>query len=110
MDQLFETEESRRNYLSEKFDNLLEVINESYSKALMDELVVRMEKTIGDFNEEISSLMEQLKANTDRKSLLLQKLRENSQELKDQPAPDMEVSQERELSAWERKLEDLEKR
>ncbi|NOZ75301.1 MAG: DUF4175 domain-containing protein [FCB group bacterium] len=110
MDQLFETEESRQSYLSEKFDNLIEVIDESYGKALMDELVLRMEKTISDFNDEIASLMEQLKANTDRKSLLLQKLRENSEELKDQPVPEKEVQEQRELSAWERKLENLDKK
>ncbi len=107
MDQPFETEESRQKYLEEKFDDLLEVIDNSYGKALMDELVNRMEKTIDDFNEEIQSLMEQLKANTDRKSLLLQKLRDRSEELNSQSNVEDDDQEERELSAWERRLEGL---
>ncbi len=106
MDQPFETEQSRQSYLEEKFDNLLDVINNSYGKALLDELVVRMEKTIVDFNEEILTLMDQLKANTDRKSQLLQKLKEHSEMKTMQPDTESE-GQSEELSPWERRLESL---
>ncbi|RMF10594.1 MAG: hypothetical protein D6762_01185 [Candidatus Neomarinimicrobiota bacterium] len=106
MDQSLESTESRQKYLEEKFDDLLEVVNEQYNKALLDVLVERMEKTILDFNDEINSLMEQIKANTEKKNQLLQKLKEHSSAAHSLPESGQEEDQQ-ELSAWERKLEGL---
>ena len=46
--------------LSEKLDNLLDGINDSYGKMLLEELIGRLETTIKDFNDEIVELCSQL--------------------------------------------------
>ena len=48
-----DTADGRKKYLSEKLDNLLEGINDSYGKMLLEELIGRLETTIKDFNDEI---------------------------------------------------------
>ena len=52
--------DGRKKYLSEKLDNLLEGINDSYGKMLLEELIGRLETTIKDFNDEIVELCSQL--------------------------------------------------
>ncbi len=52
--------EGRKHYLSEKLDDLLEGINDSYGTLLMDELLLRLEVTVKDFNDEIKNLCDEL--------------------------------------------------
>ena len=54
----FNNQDSRLGYLNDKLDDLLEGINASYGEKLFNELVTRLERTINDFNEEISVLTE----------------------------------------------------
>ena len=68
----FENKESRLKYLDEKLDNLLSGINSTYGQALLDELVVRLERTIKDFNEEVEKIMGNLKDNSDRKNKIIE--------------------------------------
>ena len=42
-----------KEYLTEKMDDLLEGISDSYGTVLMEELISRLETTITDFNNEI---------------------------------------------------------
>lgn len=49
----FGNEESRRSYLIEKFDDLLQGVNNMYGRELMEELLTRMEKTIAIFHNDI---------------------------------------------------------
>ena len=67
----FQNEAGRNKYLGEKFDDLLTGINETYGKSLLDELVVRLENTIKEFDEEVNQLMVQLKDNMERKEQML---------------------------------------
>ena len=55
-----DTSEGRKQYLSEKLDDLLDGINESYGKVLMEELLSRLELTIKDFNDEMHTLCDRL--------------------------------------------------
>ena len=55
-----DTPDGRKKYLSEKLDNLMEGINDSYGKMLLEELIGRLETTIKDFNDEIVELCSQL--------------------------------------------------
>ena len=64
----FNNQDSRLGYLNDKLDDLLEGLNTSYGQVLFDELVVRLARTISDFNDEISLLTEEVKGNTDRRS------------------------------------------
>ena len=56
----FDTTDGRRKYLTEKLNDLLEGITESYGTVLMEELLGRLELTIKDFNDEMKDLCEQL--------------------------------------------------
>ena len=63
--------EGRKHYLSEKLDDLLESINDSYGTLLMEELLARLELTIKDFNDEMKNLCDELvKKEKERQQLL----------------------------------------
>ena len=65
------TTEGRKHYLSEKLDDLLEGINDSYGTLLMEELLSRLELTVKDFNVEMNNLCDELvKKEKDRQQLL----------------------------------------
>ncbi len=101
--------DARKSYLSDKLDDLMDGINDSYGTVLMDELISQLERTVSKFNEEVRILMGQLKDNSERRDGLLEKIRsgvldENSD---DKPKP---VSGKKEMSAWELKLEEMEKK
>lgn len=53
--------DSRKSYLKDKLDDLLDGIHESYTSVLMDELISRLERTVNDFNLEVKELMSLLK-------------------------------------------------
>ena len=63
--------EGRKKYLSEKLDDLLEGINDSYGTLLMEELLSRLELTVKDFNDEMKTLCDELvKKEKERQQLL----------------------------------------
>ncbi len=47
--------------ISEKLKSLMQGIHGQYGTLLTDELIARLENTIADFNEEVDSLMSELK-------------------------------------------------
>ena len=113
----FENKESRLKYLDVKLDNLLSGINSTYGQALLDELVVRLERTIKDFNEEVEKIMGNIKDNSDRKNKIIHDLMEGNQPFIDKKSsknkPDESKDDENidddkpEMSEWEKKLEGL---
>lgn len=106
-------EKGRKEYLSTKLDDLLDGINDSYGKVLLDELINRLEGTIKDFNEEIQSLMANLKDNTTRKEELMQQIiTEEKEGPALEPKGDDTVDQEpaEDMSEWEKRLEELSKK
>lgn len=106
----FAKEEGRRNYLQEKMDDLLDGINDSYGKVLLDELIHRLEQTVADFNEEVQDLMNQLHENSSHKDQLLKQiLMHENERITDAPEVDEPVDKKPELSEWERRLESLSK-
>ena len=75
MDIDFSKKEEREGYLQTKLDDLLDGINASYGQSLLDELMIRLEATIDDFNKEVDDLMDSLKKSSDEKEKLLQQIR-----------------------------------
>ena len=67
----FSKKEQREGYLQNKLDDLLDGINASYGQSLLDELMIRLEATIDDFNKEVDDLMDSLKKRSDEKEKLL---------------------------------------
>jgi hypothetical protein len=107
-----DTTEGRKKYLSDKLDDLLDGINNSYGKILLDELIIRLELTVKDFNEEMKVLVDQLvKKEKERQQILEMMKSSESVDLSETVADDaaqvdVDVS---DLSEWEQKLAKIEK-
>ncbi len=101
-----QNEKGRQDYLSSKLDDLLDGINESYGRELLNELISRLATTISDFNEEISELMDHLKDNSDKKEQLLHNIMVHEQD-EDASTDNPEGQPSREISDWEKRLEAL---
>ena len=67
--------EGRKQYLSEKLDDLLEGINDSYGTLLMGELLARLELTVKDFNDEMKVLCDQLVTKEKERQQLMEMLK-----------------------------------
>ena len=72
----FNNQDSRLGYLNDKLDDLLDGINASYGEELFNELVTRLERTINDFNDEISVLTEEVKGNSEKRAEIIHTLME----------------------------------
>ena len=113
----FENKETRTEYLNQKLDNLLSGINSTYGQALLDELIVRLTRTISDFNEEVEKIMGNLKDNSEKKSKIIHELMEgkevNSSDNKsnsdgeNHDNADKQEDDVPEMSEWEKRLEGL---
>lgn len=101
----FGNPESRKSFLQASLDEMLDGIHETYTSALMDELVARLERTVNDFNNEVRELMELLKAKSEKKEDFLKKIKTGEVGEKTKA----EEKLQRKLSVWERKLEAMDK-
>ncbi len=108
----FNNQDSRLGYLNEKLDDLLQGINSSYGEELFNELVLRLERTINDFNKEISELTEAVKGNSEKRAEIIHTLMEGSdsvsttQNSQDNAAEGSNLDSEI-MSEWEKRLEGL---
>ena len=117
--------EGRKQYLSEKLDDLLEGINDSYGSLLMEELLARLELTVKDFNDEMKNLCDQLVTKEKERQQLMEMLKTTDgipapEPDTQQPTPDtseavdpghMEIKEpEEDVPEWEKKLAKLEKK
>ena len=117
--------EGRKQYLSEKLDDLLEGINDSYGTLLMEELLARLELTVKDFNDEMKNLCDQLVTKEKERQQLMEMLK--TTDGIPAPVPDaqqftkdiggtvdpghMEIEEtEEDVPEWEKKLAKLEKK
>ena len=73
------TSEGRKQYLTEKLDDLLDAINESYGTVLMEELLNRLELTIRDFNDEMKILCDQLVKKQEERQHLLEMIKSSNE-------------------------------
>ncbi len=115
-----ETSEGRKEYLTEKLDDLLGGINDSYGMVLMKELLDRLELTIKDFNDEVKVLCSQLvKKQEERQHLMEMLINDGIKDLKpsndkqnidaDPISNNDDDEKKSDVPAWERKLSKLEK-
>ena len=113
-----ETTDGRKKYLSDKLDDLLDGINESYGKILMEELLNRLELTISDFNDEMKTLCNQLVKKQEERQHLLEMLRASEEMPVHKksgttvPTDEKLLSEEidDDIPVWEKKLAKLEKK
>ena len=117
--------EGRKHYLSEKLDDLLESVNDSYGTLLMDELLARLEITVRDFNDEMKNLCDELIKKEKERQTLLEMLKstdsmpeptsatteKTASDLKPEELASFETeASDEDLSEWEKKLAKLEKK
>ena len=107
-----DTTEGRKKYLSDKLDDLLDGINDSYGKLLLDELIIRLELTVKDFNEEMNVLVDQLVKKEKERQQILEMMKSSASvdlsetDIEESADAEVDVS---ELSEWEQKLAKIEK-
>jgi len=107
-----DTTEGRKKYLSDKLDDLLDGINDSYGKLLLDELIIRLELTVKDFNEEMKVLVDQLVKKEKERQQILEMMKSSASadlsetDIEESAEVEVDVS---ELSEWEQKLAKIEK-
>ena len=106
----FKSQDGRTNYLNEKLDNLLSGINASYGQILLDELVIRLQRAISDFNDEVEGIMGELKESSERRSqimhdLMIEKDRSTGDSSESSTDSDESTGENAEMSAWEKRLE-----
>jgi len=94
-----DTPDGRKKYLSEKLDNLLDGINDSYGKMLLEELIGRLETTIKDFNDEIMVLCTQLSEKEKERQHVINMMKDEDSNPEGNETP----------TEWEKKLEEIEK-
>ena len=87
-------------YLEDNLNNLSGVIGKNYGEPLMEELVVRLNGTIDDFNKEMSTLFKALKEKEKERQEYLSGINNKSKNKK---------STKNNLTQWEKKLKELEK-
>ena len=115
MDIDFSKKEEREGYLQTKLDDLLDGINASYGQSLLDELMIRLEATIDDFNKEVDVLMSSLKKSSEEKEMLIQQIKSGeatkavskTEVSQADPKENDNEEEPRELSEWEKKLEGI---
>ena len=114
--------EGRKQYLSEKLDDLLDGINDSYGTLLMEELLTRLELTVKDFNNEMKTLCDELVKKEHERQQLLEMLKatdgipapgsapaaETTSAVTDgEAAPVVEKELDEDAPEWEKKLAKL---
>ena len=113
--------EGRKHYLSEKLDDLLKGINDSYGTLLMEELLARLELTIKDFNDEMKNLCDELVKKEKERQQLFEMLK-GADEMQtpiqttvydtepEDITPIIMEEAEEDVPEWEKKLAKLEKK
>ena len=110
-----ESKEGRKKYLSDKLDDLLDGVNDSYGSILMEELLNRLELTIMDFNDEMKVLCDELVKKQEERMHLLEMLQSknldinDSSSLEDTESEKNIIQTDENIPVWEKKLAKLEK-
>ena len=92
-----------KEYLSSKLDDLLDGISESYGTLLMEELISRLESTITDFNNEMTSVFEYLKEKESNRQTMLRKIKSGE-------SVEVDGSEKTQKPAWKEKIDNIEKK
>ena len=101
----FGKKEDRTKYLEEKFDNLLDIIGETYGNVLMEELISRLDCAIDEFNQDMSKVLSEMKIKEDKRQKMYNMIKSGNI-----PSSDTDsTSNENDVSTeWEKKIEEIE--
>ena len=95
-----------KEYLELKLDDLTAGISETYGSKLMEELILRLETTITDFNNEMEQVFDHLKTNESNRQEMLRKIK-SGEPIADESKEVIEIPSK---PAWEEKIEKIEKK
>ena len=70
-----EEKKCKKEYLEEILHLICERLNDSYGQPLLEELIVRMERTVSHFNEEVDVILDSIKSRTQNQHYKLATLR-----------------------------------
>ena len=70
-----ETTEFKKEYLNEKLQAIGDKLGDAYGEPFMAELIVRMERTVAHFNEEVNGLLKTVHSRTRNQYGLLASMR-----------------------------------
>ena len=86
-----ETQKSfKQEYLAEKLQMIGDKLDDAYGGPLLEELIVRMERTVAHFNEEMDDMLETLKSRTKNQQGLLASMRGDNPNLEQVELSDIE--------------------
>jgi len=104
--------DKQKEYLVEKFGGLIKQIGDGYGQPLQEELIRRLEKTISEFHDEVTELIDTLKNRSAERQQKLKELWEKGAEVAepDAPAAESVEGEEEDLSEWEQRLEEKSKK
>ena len=96
--------DAQKEFLMAKINEMTDGVAPGYSESFLEELMNRLEKTVADFNEEVTALLETLKSQSAERHEKLQELIDRGDEEAQQSATEIS-SAESEISDWEKRLE-----
>ncbi len=99
--------DTQKKYLMAKINELTDGIAPGYGEAFLEELMGRLEKTVSEFNEEVSELIESLKVRSAERDEKLKEMMERGDDSEADPSAvnSDESAAESEMSDWEQRLE-----
>ncbi|MCH8012823.1 MAG: hypothetical protein IIA61_12885 [Candidatus Marinimicrobia bacterium] len=98
--------DAQKQFLFNKIDELVEGIGPGYGEALMEELILRMERTVALFHDEVAELLDTLKSRREVRDARLKDLFEKGDLEKEVETSEPLSSAEVAMSEYERKLEE----
>ncbi len=100
--------DKQKQLLMQKVDKMLEGIGPNYSDALLEELIVRLDKTVAHFHEEVTGLLTALKEKSQEQEKKLKELWDTESPLEGtaRSAERPKSAAETEMSEWERRIEE----
>ena len=97
--------DAQKEFLMAKINELTDGVAPGYGEEFLEELMRRLEKTVFDFNEEVTLLLDMLKSQSIERNEKLNDLIEKGDQVITESVKSEKSSAETEMSDWEKRLE-----
>ena len=97
--------DAQKEFLMAKINELTDGVAPGYGEEFLEELMRRLEKTVVDFNEEVTLLLDLLKSQSIERNEKLNDLIEKGDQVITESVKSEKSSAETEMSDWEKRLE-----
>ena len=97
--------DAQKEFLMAKINELTDGVAPGYGEEFLEELMRRLEKTVVDFNEEVTSLIDVLKSQSIERNKRLKDLIEHGDQVETKSVSSEKSAAETEMSDWEKRLE-----